>query len=69
MDPSRCYNDPTRQGPTWIMTDRSGKYVYLVELQSEITVSEYASIMYRFLSQLNGSVPSRLAVRPAVGLN
>lgn len=36
-----AYTDPTLSTPTWIMTDRSGKYVYVVNNVGD-SVSEYA---------------------------
>ncbi len=67
MDLPAGYNDSTLQGPTWIMTDRSGKYVYVVNGIGN-TVSEYSIDQSTgLLSQLNGSVPIATGGSPSFG--
>jgi len=41
MDLPNGYSDTTLQGPTWIMTDRAGKYLYVVNSVGS-TIGEYS---------------------------
>jgi 6-phosphogluconolactonase (cycloisomerase 2 family) len=67
MDLPAGYNDPTLQGPTWIMTDRTGKYLYVVNSIGS-TVSEYSiDPSTGLLSQLTGSVPIPTGGSPSYG--
>lgn len=55
MSGTTGYTDTTLSGPTWIMTDRAGKYVYVVNDNGN-TISEYSiDPSTGVLSPLNGS--------------
>jgi 6-phosphogluconolactonase (cycloisomerase 2 family) len=67
MSGTTGYNDATLNGPTWIMTDRAGKYVYVVN-GSGNTVSEYSIDQSTgVLSPLTGSTTIPTGASPSFG--